>query len=59
MITGIVNLPKMNGVEIQPGVFLIGEPAIVPGTNKLRCLANVLGALAVVELKVSFKEQNL
>ena len=54
MITGELNLPKMNGVEIQPGITLIDEPSVVEG--KLRCLANVYGCLAVVELKVTLKD---
>lgn len=56
MITGVINLPKMDGEEISPGITLIGEPTAMPGTNKLRCLANVYGCLAVVELKVTLKE---
>ena len=49
-----ISLPKMDGIEIKPGVWLIGEPRPVPGTNKLTCLAQVGSALAVVELKVTF-----
>jgi hypothetical protein len=52
--TGTMTLPKLDGVEIQPGVFLIGEPTPVKGTSLLRCLANVYGALALIELKISF-----
>lgn len=51
---GTLTLPKMDRVEVSPGIFLIGEPAPVPGTNKLRCLANVGGCLVLVELKVNF-----
>jgi hypothetical protein len=54
MIEGTANFPKMDGKEIQPGITLIGEPSPVAGTNKLRCLANVLGALCVVELSIRF-----
>jgi hypothetical protein len=53
---GSLKLPKMDGEEIHPGVILIGEPTPVPGTDKLRCLANVLGALCVVELSIKFKK---
>jgi hypothetical protein len=53
-MTGVMTLPKMDGVEIRPGIVLIGEPTPVPGTNKLRALANVLGSLCVVELSVKF-----
>jgi len=56
MIEGTVELPKMDGMEVCPGVILIGEPTPMPGTDKLRCLANVLGALCVVELSIKFKE---
>lgn len=54
MIEGSLNLPKMDGLEVKPGVILIGEPAPMPGTDKLRCLANVFGALCVVELSIKF-----
>jgi hypothetical protein len=56
-VTGELNLPKLDGVEIRPGVVLIGEPSPVPGTSTFRCLANVLGALCVVELKILFAER--
>jgi len=55
MIEGTMNLPKMDGMEIRPGVTLIGEPSPEPGTDKLRCLANVDGMLCVVELSIKFK----
>jgi len=56
MITGTMDLPKMDGVEIRPGVTLIGEPAPMPGSDKLRCLANVYGSLCVIELSIKFQE---
>ena len=57
MITGSLNLPKMDGMEVRPGVVLIGEPTPMPGSDKLRGLANVLGCLCVVELSIKFKEK--
>ena len=54
MTEGSLDLPRMDGTEIRPGVVLIGEPTPVPGTDKLRCLANVLGCLCVVELGIKF-----
>ena len=57
MMEGTLNLPKMDGEEIRPGVVLIGEPSPMPGTDKLRCLANVFGSLCVVELSIKFKEK--
>jgi hypothetical protein len=51
---GAMTLPTTDGVEISPGIFLIGEPTPIEGTTKLRCLANVNGALAVVELTMKF-----
>lgn len=54
MIRGNLNLPKMNGLEVSPGIFLIGEPSPVEGSTSLRCLADVNGALALVELKLRF-----
>jgi hypothetical protein len=56
MIEGSLDLPKMDGMEVSPGVVLIGEPTPMPGTDKLRCLANVLGCLCLVELNIKFKE---
>jgi len=57
MITSELTLPSMNGKEIAPGIFLIGEPSPQIGTDKLRCLANVYGMLCLVELGIKFKEQ--
>jgi len=48
-------MPKLDGVEIQPGVTLIGEPSPMPGTDKMRCLANVAGCLCLVELRIKFR----
>lgn len=55
-IGGDIRLPKMDGEEISPGIFLIGEPSPVPGTDKLRCLAQVGRALCVVELALTFSQ---
>jgi hypothetical protein len=44
----------MDQYEIIPGVFLIGEPTPVFGTDRFRCFANVDGALALVELRLRF-----
>jgi len=53
---GTLQLPRLDGKEIQPGIYLVGEPAPIPGTDKLRCLANVGGALCLVELALKFGE---
>ncbi len=53
-LKGEMVLPKMNGKEIEPGIFLIDEPTPIPGTDKLRCLANVCGALCLIELRIKF-----
>jgi hypothetical protein len=53
---GHMQLPKMDGVEVSPGIILMGEPTPIPGTSLMRCLANVHGALAVIELKLSFPQ---
>ena len=52
-IEATVVLPKMDGEEIAPDVFLIGEPS-VRADGKLVCLANVRGMLAVLELALTF-----
>lgn len=56
---GILELPKMDGVEVSPGIFLIGEPTPEPGSNKLRCLAQIGCALCLVELSLNFKMPNV
>jgi hypothetical protein len=56
MSDGALTLPKMDGVQIAPRVWLIGEPTPIVGTDRLRCLADVGGALAVVELRLRFAE---
>lgn len=43
------------GKEIKPGVWLITNPKFQPNLQKWTALANVSGALAVVELKVSIR----
>jgi hypothetical protein len=55
-ITGNMTLPKMDGKEVSPGIFLIGEPTPMPGSNKLRALADIHGALCVIELSLKFGE---
>jgi hypothetical protein len=54
MSNGTVLLPSMDQLEIKDGVILIGEPTPIMGTDRLRCLANVYGMLAVVELRMRF-----
>jgi hypothetical protein len=46
-----------DGMEISEGVFLIGDPTPIPGTTKMRSLANVHGALALIELSIRFAEK--
>jgi len=55
---GYVSLHDMNGMEIKPGIFLIGNPTPRPdlGPNSLVCLANVNGALCTVELSINLLE---
>lgn len=55
-LVGELKLPKMDGHEAALGVWLIGEPTPIPGTDKMRCLADVGGALCVVELGIKFGE---
>ncbi len=59
MIEGKVIIPKMDGTEIRPNIFIIGEPSPVVGTNKLRCLVNYHGQLATAELTVNFKSKTI
>ena len=53
--TGYVTMPNLDGMEIKPGVFLIGNGTPRPdlGPNKLACLANVDGMLCTVELSIN------
>lgn len=55
-IEGELILPKLDGIEIRPGVVILGEPVPIPGTDKLRALTNVVGCLCLIELKITFKE---
>jgi hypothetical protein len=55
---GTVNFSKCDGIEVRPGIRLIGEPTPIPGTDKMRCLANVSGMLAVVELSIKFPKES-
>jgi hypothetical protein len=48
---GEIRLPEMDGYEIRPGVFIVGEPCLHT-SGMLRALANVYGQLAVVELSM-------
>lgn len=54
MIDAVATLPKMDGLEVSAGILLIGEPSPVKGTNLMRCLADVNGALCIVELSIKF-----
>lgn len=54
MIIGTVEMPKIDGMEVSPGVFIVGEPAPIPGTNKFRALADMAGCLVIVELSLKF-----
>lgn len=54
MIEAVATLSKMSGLEVSPGILLIGEPSPVKGTNLMRCLADVNGALCIVELSLKF-----
>lgn len=54
MFADYLKLPKMDGAEIAPRVFLIGEPSPIPGTAKLRALADVRGELCLIELALKF-----
>lgn len=54
---GTAVLPHLDGYEIRPGIILIGEPTPIEQTNRLRCLANVDGTLAVVELSMKFMRE--
>lgn len=57
LVLGTLQLmSKLDGQEISPGVFLVGEPTPRPGTDKLVCLADVGGAFCFVELRLKFGE---
>ena len=53
-VVGELEFPDMDGKEISPGIFLVGEPTPVPGTDTLHALADVGGMLCVIELKLKF-----
>jgi hypothetical protein len=49
-----MTMPKMDGHEVSPGIYVIGEPTPIPGSNKLTALVNYHGALALAELVMRF-----
>jgi hypothetical protein len=51
MVT-VTNLDQLDGIEIRPSVFLIGKPGYHVPSRTWRCLANVEGMLALVELSI-------
>lgn len=55
---GALTLDSLDGYEVIPGVTLIAQPTPVVGTDKMRCLANVGGALGLVELRIRFTLPN-
>ena len=59
VIEGTLNLSKCDGIEIYPGIFLIGEPTPRPdiGPNKMVSLANYNGSLITVILEVILKNE--
>ena len=60
-IVGELLLPSLDGREVAPDVFLLGEPSPRPdlGPNKMACLANVRGELWLVELSMVFRERQI
>jgi hypothetical protein len=52
MVT-VNDLNELDGVEIRPGVTLIGPPGFHEESRKWRCLANAFGTLCLVELKLT------
>ena len=58
MIIGELILPSIRGREIAPGIFAVSEPVPRPdlGDNRMACLADVYGALCVVELSIVIKK---
>ena len=59
-MTGEIRLPKTDGVEVKPGIFLIGDPAPRPdiGPTALVCLANIHGMMGLVELSLKFVKED-
>ena len=51
------DLNKLDGVEIRPGITLLGSPSWHEDAQEWRALAAVNGALAVVVLKITVKGQ--
>ena len=55
-LSGQLTIPKTDGVEVAPGIVLIGKPSPRPdlGDNVLVCLANIKGMLGLVQLRMRF-----
>jgi hypothetical protein len=53
------NLPDMDGWEVSPGIFIIGQPSPAPerGRDKMVALANVEGMLALIEIRIKPKQE--
>ncbi|HXN71485.1 MAG TPA: hypothetical protein VN861_02915 [Candidatus Acidoferrales bacterium] len=51
MIT-VDSLTGLDGKEIRPGVYLIGDPGWCEESGKWRCLVSIEGMLALAELSV-------
>jgi hypothetical protein len=56
IVTADFNFPKLDGMEVQPGITLMGEPTW--HENEWRCLANVCGYLAVIVLNIKVVGKN-
>ena len=54
LMVGRLDMPSMNGKEVAPEIYLIGEPVVRPdlGPNKMACLASTPYGLALVELSI-------
>ena len=58
-LIGNITIPDTDGIDIEPGIVLIGNPIPRPDLSPtaLVCLANVYGALGLVQLSIKFKDK--
>jgi len=56
MAAVVFDLNKLDGLEVHPGITIIGKGMPIPGTNLMRCLANIDGQLGLIEVKITFAE---
>lgn len=48
----INDLSELDGLEISPGITIIGTASPTDNPEIMRCLANICGCLGLIEIRV-------